>query len=34
LFRTIERGTDRLNRTALSKANAYAMIGRRRQPAS
>jgi integrase len=29
LFRTIGRGTDRLTRTVLPQANAYAMIGRR-----
>ena len=29
LFRTIQRGTDRLSRTPLPQANAYAMIGRR-----
>ena len=29
LFRTIGRGTNKLTRTALPQANAYAMIGRR-----
>jgi integrase len=33
LFRTIGRGTGKLTRTALPKANAYAMIRRRASPA-